>query len=433
MNKKNKKTPGEIIESYEPALPTKTAAFAMRRLIGAATFGSGVKYEYLFDKKGMKGRQVLILADHASTDSYLYVLRGYPFVEPNVVIGYQNIFIRGIFGLFLKCGIIPKKLYEPDLRPVISMLRIVRAGGSLLLFPEGIQSMDGSTQPINPATAEFVKRCGIDVVLCKSHGAYLNHPRFDPVGRKGRLRFTYELLFTADELKELDAADIGRCLTDRFRYNDFAENRRIGSVYRGRHKNAYGLEKILFICPFCKKRFSLKVEKDRVVCECGAGVRVGTDYSLIPDDGLKLPFEGLDGWFAYERDQVRKDVSEPGFALSYPARLCRLNTSGRGGEVTLTGEGRVTLKRGSFLFEGTENGAPVSYDMRTDRIPSAPFVSGRGNEFFYKGEYFRFIPKDRPGLPVYCLLAVEELHDLDDPKWRLARADASGETPADPA
>ena len=168
MNKKNKKTPGEIIESYEPALPTKTAAFAMRRLIGAATFGSGVKYEYLFDKKAMKGRHVLILADHASTDSYLYVLRGYPFVEPNVVIGYQNIFIRGIFGLFLKCGIIPKKLYEPDLRPVISMLRIVRAGGSLLLFPEGIQSMDGSTQPINPATAEFVKRCGIDVVLCKS-------------------------------------------------------------------------------------------------------------------------------------------------------------------------------------------------------------------------------------------------------------------------
>lgn len=413
-----KKTPGEILASYVPGLPDPFYAGLFRLILRFAAAGKKARYVYRFDKKAMKGRQVLILSDHASTDSYIFTVLGYPFVRPNVVMGYQNILQKGVFRILLKVGVIPKKLFIPDVSTVRSILRLKKQGASILLFPEGIQSMDGSTMPTNPAAMQLVKKLGLDVVLVKSFGGYLNRPRFDSSYRHGPLEISYELLFSKEDLEKMTEDELYGRYLERFLYNDFLENEKRGFAYRGKHENAYGLDRILFICPKCGREFTLKVEGDSVVCSCGSRVSVDGTYALHPSDPA-FPYKRIDEWFRSQREAVRRIVAREGFSISYPAEYLTLDYEVLGSDRCVKlGEGTVTIDRERFLYEGTKNGSAVSIAVPIAGMPSAPFVSGTANEFFYGNEYFRFVPKEDPKLSVKILLIIEELHNLSDPVWK---------------
>lgn len=423
----SRQTPGEILDQFVPELPTKSGARAFRLLLRLVSIGKKPRFRYLFDVKELTGRPVMILADHASTDSYIYALLGWPYHQPNVVMGYHNIMRKGLFRLLLSVGVIPKRLYTPDVSAVRSMLRLKKQGASFMLFPEGIQSMAGTTMPTDPAAMGLVKKLGLPTVLCRGYGAYLNRPRFDSSYRNGPMEFTYELLFTEDELKEKSEEELYEKYLSRFRYNDFAWNREHGNAYRGKHENAYGLDKILFICPACGKRFSLRVEGRDIVCSCGNRVRVGETYALTPAEGSFLPFRGIDEWFSFQRAAVRGDIESESFSLSYPAEYRTLDQERLGDDRTVhLGEGRVTITRELFRYEGTVNGESTTLGFPISAIPSAPFVSGTANEFFIGKDYYRFVPKDDPRLSVYVLLAVEELHNLGDPARRRVSEDVYG-------
>jgi hypothetical protein len=93
----------------------------------------------------------------------------------NIVAGYQNFFSSktNYFGM-TQMNAIPKLLYQPDTSCTRKMLKVIKSGGSLALFPEGIQSISGSTHPINPATCKFIKKAGVLVILANSQGSYLS-------------------------------------------------------------------------------------------------------------------------------------------------------------------------------------------------------------------------------------------------------------------
>ena len=419
-----KKTPGEIVSEYVPKKPKPLYAFLVRALIAISTVGKKAKFTYHFNKKEMRHKQVIILADHSSTDNYLYAIKGYPFVSPNVVIGYHNIFVKGLFRILLGAGVIPKRLYTPDMSTAISILRLIKHGASVMIFPEGIQSMAGSTQPINPATAALLKKCTVPVVLCKSYGAYLNRPRFDGEYRHGPMEFSYELLFSKKDLGEKSADEIYDILIDRFRYDDFLWNSKKKYVYKGKHQNAFGLDRILFVCPRCGKHFSLRIENDDIVCVCGNRIKVDGSYSLIPYEGSSLAFERIDEWFQWQREVVRREVEKPGFSFSYEAEYQTIDTQTIGNDNCVSlGEGRITIDAEHFVYDGTNEGERFVLDIPIIAIPSAPFVSGHANEFFHNNDYYRFIPKETPALSVKILLMIEELHNLSDDIWRKACSD----------
>ena len=70
------KTPGEMLEEYKPDLPSVRAAKLTRLIMRLSTLTRPAKITYGFDKSRMRGRQVLILAQHASTDDPYYVSAG---------------------------------------------------------------------------------------------------------------------------------------------------------------------------------------------------------------------------------------------------------------------------------------------------------------------------------------------------------------------
>ncbi len=116
-----------------------------------------VKFTYDYDPESIKNQPTILLSTHASRLEFIYTVYGFKRHDINVVCGFQNILKKGLYHLFIQLGVISKYLYQPDFMCVKNMLRVLRSGGAIGLFPEGIQSTSGSTHPINPATTHFLK------------------------------------------------------------------------------------------------------------------------------------------------------------------------------------------------------------------------------------------------------------------------------------
>lgn len=421
-----KKTPLETLNTRQIALPNKWAAKIVRVLLKLMQFRKDVAYQYAFDVGAMKGKPIILLADHATKDAYKYVLHGCTFCDPNVVIGYQNVFIKGLFKLLLKGGIIPKKLYQADQKSVAEMLKVIKMGGSLCLFPEGIQSTSGSTQPIFSATAKFLKKAGIHVVLCKSYGSYLVKPRYKKTENKGHQEYHYEILFTPRELTELSVEQIYDKLLERFTYNDFTWNRVARHKYIGGKGEplAKGIDSILYRCPKCGKEFTLKTEGEKIICtNCNNTVVLNEYYDLLPyTDTDYLPYSSVDEWFKAQRKLVKEEVKAP-FRYSYECEVYDLHTE----KLTFQpfypcGEGVITITNEYIHYKGTHHGEEMDKRFDVHGIPSFIFTPNQDNDFYYENVYYSFRPKTNREKVVKYMLLVEESHRLVDPSWdRISR------------
>jgi 1-acyl-sn-glycerol-3-phosphate acyltransferase len=68
------------------------------------------------------------------------------------------------------------------------MMRRLKKGYSVCLFPEGNRSFDGVTRPFPPSTGRVAKACGAALVTFRTEGAYLSNPRWGDTLRRGRVR-----------------------------------------------------------------------------------------------------------------------------------------------------------------------------------------------------------------------------------------------------
>ena len=181
-----------------------------------------VAFSYDYDPKSIQNQPTVLLSSHASRLEFLYTVYGFGRRDINMVCGFQNILKKGIYSIFIKLGVISKYLYQPDLMCVKNMLRTLKRNGAIGLFPEGIQSTSGSTHPINPATAQFIKNCRANVVICTTKGAYLATNRYSSDRKKGYIGVEYSLAFTPKMLEELTVEEISEQILQKISYNDFA-------------------------------------------------------------------------------------------------------------------------------------------------------------------------------------------------------------------
>ena len=426
----SRKTPQQILKDYKPEIPGKGISVFCRALFAGLEASKPAKYTYLFNKNKMKGKQVLILACHASHDDYIHVIRGYKWANPNIVTGFHSMLENGVFKLMMRAGVIPKPLYEPYPAAVKNIIRLVKEGASILLFPEGIQSMNGHSQPLQPQTAKLVKKLGLDVVLVKSKGAYLAYPRYDPKPRKGRVEYIYEHLLTAEALKVISELELENLLAEKMRYNDFVENETAGFEYKSKRGNANNLENLLIVCPKCLREFTMRSDKNSLTCECGFKALVDDRYSLtFPNESA--PFTRIDEWYDWQVDRIREEIRDPAFSISYKAAHNTFDMSGKGSSMKKNlGRGILTLTCEGISYKGDdcEEAVPPWEEPQTNpptngvelffpisKIPSAPFIGGRGNEFYFKNCYHEFIIEDDDRRKaVKFLIATELLHNETD-------------------
>ncbi|MCD7822652.1 MAG: 1-acyl-sn-glycerol-3-phosphate acyltransferase [Oscillospiraceae bacterium] len=257
-----------------------------------------------FTSKPLKPDEPFILVSNHLTESDLFI--AYNVVHRHMYIVASEHLTR---GNFLKK--IELKLLHPvfrakgmtDIGSVKEMLRRVRNGSSLLLFPEGHRSADGVTMPTTPALGKLIKQSKCTLITMKITGGYFAEPRWAKTVRKGKITAGVVGTYSPEELRSMSSEEVSK-LVDRDIYEDAYERQRANPEKYTGERLAEGLENHLFICPECGGVSALHSEGNKLWCECGMQCEYD-EYAFLhsTEQSYELPFDNVRDWTRWQKQQ----------------------------------------------------------------------------------------------------------------------------------
>ena len=279
-------------------------------------------------------------------------------------------------------------------------------GISVLLFPEGRITVDGATGYISPSVGKLIKFLGYPVISGITVGGYATKPKW---GRKrpGRVTLTMEPVLSAEEIRTMTKEEIFDVISEKFSYDDnwaFAERGRKVFGFRLAEK----LEKILYKCPRCGAEFKNVSKGNKLRCaECGNTVIYRRDGTLEPEKNDDVGFKYISDWYAYERDEVKKETCNEYYAFSENVILSI--ASGDTGYFSYAGEGVLTLNQNEIFYNGTENGEKTLKSFGLLNHATVAYKLARNVELAEDETIYRFEFENGFHTAKF-VLAVEELH-----------------------
>ena len=402
--------------------PNKFIAFMAQIILKVISKRRGVTFEYDKDYKKYKKQQIVLLSQHASKDDFIYVFAGSNRQDTHIIMGYQNIFSKFLYGFLKSIGVIAKFLYQPDVTATKQMLEAVKNGGSLALFPEGIQSTSGSTQPINPATIALLKKLKLPVILTTLKGSYFTRTRYSTDVKKGKITVSYKTLFTKEDLENMSVEELNKKLLEKFTYNEHEYFKDKNVEFIGKKPNIYGLDNIIYKCPHCNSEYRFKVDGENMKClDCGFEITMDNCYR-IKSVNKTLPFEDIDKWYKWQRNVIRQEIKSNDFIMQAKITLCTLNTQKLDNNLSKKeiGEGELTLTNKGLTYVGTKDGEQVSMFFDAKNVYSLTITLKQALDLYYKNEYYYFKLKTNGNQVTKWMLASEEIHNMYDEVWNNA-------------
>lgn len=185
---------------------------------------------------------------------------------------------------------------------VMAMLRHLKAGDSVGVFPEGNRTWDGLPNPYPPAIGKLARASGAKLVTYRLSGGYFTSPRWAGASiRRGRMRGRIVNVYEPEELRAMTPAQINALIAGDLREDAYEEQRKDPVRYRGR-RIAEHLERLLFICPACGRLHTLQSKNDTVRCwKCGFSFRYLPTGFLA---GADLPYDNIRDWNAWQREEI---------------------------------------------------------------------------------------------------------------------------------
>ena len=380
----------------------------------------GVHAEIKNDPRDCKGPYIIV-SNHASRLDYIYT--GVVLLPEtlNFVAGYNEFFRSHLAFIFRLLQIIPKKNFTPDIYTIKEIARVLRGGGRVILFPEGMSSIGGGNQPCAIGSGKLLKHFGVPVYVSKISGGYLTSTKYCLDERPGRVDVVIDKLFSPEQLTQMSAEEIQLALDRAIQNDDYEWNKQANVSYDGKGRIAHQLHTLLYRCPRCGEEFSMHGEEDTIVCRaCGNGARLNPNYNLTPlDDTCVLP-DTPKRWFDEERRQVQHAIRDQAFVLTQRVRLGvlpkfeplkNLATS------LIAGEGELRLDHSGLTYTGTKDGEAFCFHLEPKLLPTYGMCTDVSRIYtFFEGEFYEFYPETE--CVAKWLLATEELHRLHGGEWK---------------
>jgi hypothetical protein len=318
-------------------------------------------------------------------------------------------------------GVIPKKNFVPDVYTIKQVGNILKSGGKIAIFPEGMSSISGANQPVAIGTGKFIKHYKVPVYYSVIKGGYLTSPKYNLNDRCGKVEVVIDQLFTPEELKTLTPEEIEDKVNSAIYHDDYAWNKIQKNHYDIGDNGAEKLEDLLFWCPKCNKQHVMKGEGNKFYCTaCGNGATLLDTYELVPfDDTCVIP-ETQTAWFNMQREVIHAEVLDENFVLTEKVKLGNLpdfEPLKNQATSNIVGEGEITLNRKGLTYKGTRNGEPFEFFIDSLSLPTYGMCTDLSRFYtFYNGEFMEFYPEN--SVVEKFFLATEEIHRLNGGKWQ---------------
>lgn len=380
----------------------------------------GIHAHDLVNLKKKRGPYILV-CNHASRLDYMYV--GIPLLPSrlNFVAGYNEFFRSHLKGVFKILKVIPKKNFTADVYTIRQIIRVLRKGGKIAIFPEGMSSISGANQPVAIGTGKFIKHCKVPVFSCLIKGGYLTSTKYCLDERPGYVDVTFDQLFTPEEITQLTPEEIEDKINKALYHDDYAWNKIEKHVYKTKGEIAKNLTDLLFICPKCKKEFTMQSMGNTVICQsCHNSIVIDDTYEMHKGSEDSVVPNTQTEWFEMQRQLIKEEVKKPDFILTEEVELgilpeykplTNLATS------NIVGKGIITLDSSGLTYKGTKNNESFIFHIDTKDLPTYGMCTDLSRFYtFFQGTFYEFYPQNR------CVekwfLATEEMHRLKGGKWQ---------------
>ena len=271
------------------------------------------KYGFSTDLVPKMSEPYLMVSNHTTEEDMFFC--GLASRQPMCFVCGEHLLRKG-YGRLLRtlADPIPVPKGGTAVRASIEIMKRLRAGVNVCMFPEGKRSFHGVTIPSSEALGTLVKKAGCALVTYRIRGGYFTYPRWARGHhRKGRVDGGVAGVYSSGQLAEMSAAEITE-LINRDTFEDAVETQRTEMrTYTGTDR-AKGMELLLFICPSCGAWDSLETSGDSFVCSaCGRG-GVYNDYGFLEGDGAV--YDNVRDWMKFtEAEFDRRVASLPGDCL----------------------------------------------------------------------------------------------------------------------
>lgn len=275
----------------------------------------------------------LVLPNHANAYDQFFIGMSFPKRHMYFVVS-EHAFRKRFVSFLMRTvfGPISRTKGSADASAVRGILRTLRRGCSVCLFPEGNRSWDGRSQHLHPATGKLIKLARVPIMTYRITGGYLADPRWAHSIRRGPIRGKVVGVYQPEELAKLSPEEI-TALVERDLWVDERENT---APYTGK-KLAEGLEEALFLCPACGGIGTLKGSGRDFTCACGLHA-VYTDTGRLEGE---IPFSSVPDWDDWQADQVRALAVRPDFCCADEG--AELRELGDGHRITVLAQGALRL------------------------------------------------------------------------------------------
>jgi len=379
-----------------------------------------VSFHYQIDKKSIKP-PFIVISNHASRVDYLYTGIAFLPHRMNYVAGYNEFFRSHLGGIFRLLQVIPKKNFTPEIYSVKEVARVLRDGGNVIVFPEGMSSISGSNQPSAVGSGKLLKHFGLPVYMTHISGGFLTNTKVCLDDRPGRVDVEISQLFHPEDLAKMTEDEVQKAIDVAIHHDDYDWNKTARVRFDGHGEMAKNLHNLLYWCPKCHSLFTMKGEGNLIRCShCGNGARLDEYYDFTPLDSACVIPESPSKWADWERRIAFRDIQDPQFELRERVKLGTLlpyeYVPDKATSV-ISGEGELVFNRQGLFYHGTHDGEPLELHLATDMLPT--FGMCTDVSFFttyVNGVYYEFFPERE--VTGRWLHVVEEMHRLKGGKWK---------------
>lgn len=383
----------------------------------------GTTFNRKVDMKKYKNKQFILVGNHASRADYIFATLAVGSNIPlNFVVGHNEFYRSHLKLIFNIANAIPKKNFVADMTTIRGVSSVIKQGGNICIFPEGMSSISGAQQPVAIGSGKFIKHYKLPVLMIKIKGGYLTNTKFCLDERPGKCEVELSELLSEEQVNTLSAEQITTLLDAELYHDDYEWNKQEQVEYDCAGKPEYHIEQIMYKCPICGAEFNMVGENGKIICKtCNFEAHIDQKYNITAPKGSFIP-ETPSKWMEWERRIVRKEVSSENFCLKEHVLLGGLpdyKYLDKTQTSTPIGEGMLTLNREGLRFEGKKDGSPFSLFIESKNLPSFGMCTDASlfYTFAQNGEYYEFTPTETK-TAIKWLLCAEEIHRINGGKWQ---------------
>ena len=299
-------------------------------------------------EKIKKNEPCLILMNHSSFIDLKIVSRIF-FPKPYGIICTSDGFV-GKNWLMRLLGCIPTQKFVSDVSLIRDMEYLLKKKKvSVLMYPEASYSFDGTATPLPRKMGVLLKKLNVPVVTVITQGAFARDPLYNCLQkRKVTVRADVTCLVTKEELKELTVAELDARLDAAFSFDNFRYQQE-NKIVVDEPFRADGLNRILYKCPHCNAEGQTVGQGVTLTCKNCGKVYTLDEYGYL--QAQDAAFTHIPDWYAWERQEVRKELEEGTYRLEKDVDIGILvNTNA----LYMVGEGKLIHDENGFRLTGCD-------------------------------------------------------------------------------